>query len=69
MLHAAENGFPKDGQYPAEDFRSVLYNESIRIRITAELWNYGEKAPTLVNVTPAPDPSFWRGFTTITQNP
>ncbi len=69
MLRTAENGFPKDGQYPAGDFRTVLYNESIRIIITAELWNYGEKAPMLVNVTPTPDPPFWRGFTTITQNP
>ena len=69
MLRDAENGFPKDGQYPAGDFRTVLYDESIRIKITAELWNYGAKAPTLVNVTPTPDPPFWRGFTTITQNP
>jgi hypothetical protein len=68
-LRTAEEGFPKVGRYPAGDFRTVLYNESVRARITAELWDYGRTKPKIIIVTGNSDPPFWRGFTTITQNP
>jgi hypothetical protein len=69
MLRRAEENFPRDGEYPAGDFRAVLYNESVRVRISAELWDYGRTNPNFVAVTGASDPPFWRGFTTITQSP
>jgi hypothetical protein len=71
MLFQAEKDFPTSNQYqyPAGDFRKVLYNESVRFMITAELWNSGANAPIIANVTAKPDPPFWRGFTTITQRP
>jgi hypothetical protein len=69
MLRIAEEGFPKDGPYPAGDFRSVLYNESVRISIAVELWDYGQMNPKVVNITGPSGAPFWRGFTTITQHP
>ncbi len=69
MLHRAEKDFPRDGAYPAGDFRTVLYNESVRISITAELWDYGQMYPKAIQVTGPSGAPFWRGFTTITQNP
>jgi hypothetical protein len=67
-LLQAEADFPKRGRYLAGCFWTVLYNESVCIGLTAEVWNYGKKAPTILDVTPpkAQTP-FWRGFTTITQ--
>ena len=69
MLRIAEEGFPRDGPYPAGDFRSVLYNESVRISIAVELWDYGQMNPKVVNITGPSGAPFWRGFTTITQHP
>jgi hypothetical protein len=70
LLRRAEADFPKQGPYPAGCFRTVLYNESVCIGLTAEVWNYGQKAPTTLDVTlPKTDTPFWRGFTAITQSP
>jgi hypothetical protein len=70
LLRRAEADFPKEGAYPARSFRTVLYDESVCIGLTAEVWNYGKKAPTTLDVTPPKtDTPFWRGFTAITQIP
>jgi len=70
LLRQAETDFPKRGPYPAGAFRTVLYNESVCIALTAEVWNYGESTPTTLYVTlPKTDTPFWRGFTAITQSP
>lgn len=70
LLRRAEADFPKQGLYPAGSFRSVLYNESVCLGLTAEVWNYGKKGPTTLDVTPPKtDTPFWRGFTAITQSP
>lgn len=66
-LLKAEEDFEKRGRYALGNFSTVLYNESVRIIITAELWNYGQKSPNPVPVSETPDPPFWRGFTTITE--
>jgi hypothetical protein len=69
LLREAAWRFPKEGPYPAGCFWTVLYDESICIGLTAEVWNYKKKAPTTLDVTPPKtDTPFWRGFTTITQS-
>jgi hypothetical protein len=70
LLRRAEADFPKQGPYPAGNFRSVLYNESVCLELAAEVWNYGKKDPTTLDVTPPKTGTpFWRGFTAITQSP
>ncbi len=66
-LRKAAEDFDKDLRYPLGTFNTVLYNESVRIHVSAELWDYGQQFRKVVTVTPKPDPPFWRGFTTITQ--
>jgi hypothetical protein len=67
MLEAWAKSFPAEAVPLVGDFALALGNESIHIRITAELWNYGENTPTLVEVTPSPDIPFRRDFAIITQ--
>jgi hypothetical protein len=67
-LRESAEDFDKDTRYPLGDFNTVLYNESVRIHITAELLDYGHKFLKPVTVSETPDPPFWKGFTTITQD-
>jgi len=69
MLQDAQKSFPTDGPYPAGNFRTVLYNESVRIKISVELLDYRLTNPKVVEVTGPSGEPFWIGFTTITQHP
>ena len=71
MLQDAEKSFPTDptdGPYPAGNFRTVLYDQTLRIKISVELLDYRLTNPKVVELRPSGEP-FWEGFATITQHP
>jgi hypothetical protein len=69
MLQDAEKSFPTDGPYPAGNFCTVLYDETLRIKISVELLDYRLTNPKVVELTGPSGKPFWGGFTTITQHP
>ena len=65
--------------YPEGLFWKRLYDETIRISVTTELWDYNKAEPRYVDATPkyhkglnhevedSDDEAFWQGYTTILQ--
>ncbi len=64
-----EKAFPRVGRYPAGNFCKALYEESVRIKIAVELWDYKQTNPNVVKLPELSggEEAFWRGFETITQ--
>jgi hypothetical protein len=69
MLRKYEKAFPRVGRYPAGNFCKALYEESVRIKIAVELWDYKQTNPNVVKLPELSggEEAFWRGFETITQ--
>lgn len=74
MLFEWKNGFPKDLPWPDPgDFENALNKWDVRVRVRAELWDYGADQPRTVDLVPS-DPKevkqgapFLRAFNAVTQ--